>query len=325
MKQKWHFEYNQFDVVTANNYKLAELISKQHANALHSEISLPAIAAMYNSFLPLRSSFETNYISWKSKTAARKSATLKVTNLIKDLSSTKIEDWDIKIQNVHRQDSEEYMALMPNRRSPFQRGTYEECITSVKTLANNLEGVVALSAVYDDVLLFIGKIDAARNEKQQLDELVSKQSALVETARYECAVMMYANLGGLMQLFCRTPEAISRFFDLEAIRSKPRKTNENDGEEYSIKVATATTLEAGIMFTDKTRFLFFNNSNVPLHVYTGIENDTPNPAKMLCILPDEERETTPSELGMPDSRFLFIVNKDTTEEGEMDISLLAEE
>ena len=214
------------------------------------------------------------------------------------------------------------MALLPNRRNPFQKGTYEEKISALKSLSKNLENDTALSAVLADIDLFITQISDARNNKQKLDEAVSLQSQRVDEARLECAITMYANLGGLMQHFCKTPAAISRFFDLKAIRSKPRKTNENDGDEYSIKVATATTLEAGIMFTDKIRFLLFNNSNVPLYVYTGLEKDTPNPALMLCIAPDEEKEVSPSEIGMPGSRFLFIVNKDTKEEGEMDISLL---
>jgi hypothetical protein len=324
METKWHFESNQFETVTANNYKLAESISKQHINALRNEILVPVIGTMYNNFLPLRSSFETNYILWMSKKAARKSATLKVRNLILEISSKKIEDWDIKIQNIHRQDSEEYMSLMPNRRNPFQKGTYDERITYLKTLAKNLEGNAALSEVYEDINLFIGKIDLARNEKQELDETISKQSTLVDQTRFDCAVMMYSNLGGLMQLFCKTPEAISRFFDLEAIRAKPRKAND-EVDEFSLKIETASTIEAGIMFTDKTRFLLFNNSNVPLYVYTGLENDSPNPITMLCLAPDEEREVSPSELGMPGSRFLFIVNKDMKEEGEMAINLIAGE
>jgi len=317
----WHFESNQFDTSTKDNYKLAESITKQHANALNNESSVTFIGVMYTAFILLRNTFETAYVYWLSLKASKKAATLKVKNLFKLLSSKMIESWDIKIQNVYAQDSEEYMALLPNRRSHFQRGTYEEKIIALKSLSKNLENDTALSAVLADIDLFITQISDARNNKQKLDEAVSLQSQIVDEARLECAITMYANLGGLMQHFCRTPEAISRFFDLKAIRSHPRKTNDNS-EEYTIAIAPNTTKEAGIMFTENTKFLLFNNSEVPLYAYTGLENDTPNPALMLSIAPDEEKEVSTSELGMPGSRFLFIVNKDLHEAGEMDISLL---
>ena len=319
----WHFEYNQFDTVTKNNYKLGESITKQHLNALNNEISVPVIAVMYNNFKPLRAGFDTAYVSWYSSRALRKSATLKIQNLFRQLSAEKIEDWDIKVQNVYKQDSVEYMAYLPNRRNPFQKGTYEEKISVVKTLAKNIENDAALAAVYADINLFITAIDTARNNQQMLVEAVSKQSQVVEEARTECVIMMYANLGGLMQHFCRTPDVISRFFDMEAIRSKPRKTNE-ETEEYAVIVPPVTTKEAGIMYTEDTKFLMFNNSSVVLFAYTGLENDSPNPENMLSIAPDEELEVSPSDLGMPDSRFLFIVNKDLNVEGEMNISLLNE-
>jgi hypothetical protein len=132
---------------------------------------------------------------------------------------------------------------------------------------------------------------------------------------------MYANLGGLMQHFCKTPDSINRFFNLEAIRSKSRKTN-LETVEFAVKVLPVTTKEAGIMFAENTKFLMFNNSIVDLFVYTGLENDSPNPAQMICIAPDEERELSLSEMGMPGSRFLLIVNKDKSIEGEMVINLV---
>jgi hypothetical protein len=276
---------------------------------------------MYNSFHPLRLAYNKAYVSWKTIKASRKSATRGVEELMTELSSKKIEEWDIKIQILYRQNTKKYIAILPDRRKPFQSGPYEERIAYLKSLVESTSNDPLLETVHDDIELFVTELENSRKTKIGLDESWRKQSIIVNEARIECTNMMYANLGGLMQHFYKTPDSINRFFNLEAIRNKSSKSNE-ESEEFAIKVLPVTTKEAGIMFAENTKFLMFNNSSIDLFAYTGLENDSPNPAQMICIAPDEERELSLSEMGMPGSRFLFIVNKDKSIEGEMVINLI---
>jgi len=319
--QDWIYSRNQFDNATINNYKLADLITKQHDIALQQDNTDTVILSMYNNFHPFRINFSKEYVSWMTMKASRKSSTRKVENMMIELLSNKIEEWDIKIQGVYRQDSVKYIAILPNRRKPFQKGSYEVRISRLKSLAESIEKDTLLKDVNDDIILFITEIENARNSQMGLRESLRKQSLKVDTAKIACVELMYANLGGLIQKFYKTPKEIERYFNLEAIRSHSNKINE-DTDEFAVKIPPITTQEAGIMFVENTKFLMFNNSSVDLYVYTGLENDSPNPTQMLCIAPDEERELSLSEMGMPGSRFLFIVNKDKSSEGEMVINLV---
>jgi hypothetical protein len=317
----WNYSRNQFDNATINSYKLADLITKQHDIALQQDNTDPVILTMYNNFHPFRINFSKEYVSWMTMKAIRKSSTRQVENMMSELTSNKIEEWDIKIQGVYRQDSVAYIAILPDRRKPFQKGGYELRISKLKSLAESIEKDALLKDVYDDIILFITEIENARNSQMGLEESLRKQSLKVDTARIVCVELMYANLGGLIQKFYKSPKEIERYFNLEVIRSKSRKTNV-ETDEFAMKISPVTTKEAGIMFAENTKFLMFNNSSVDLFVYTGLENDSPNPAQMICIGPDEERELSLSEMGMPGSRFLFIVNKDKSIEGEMVINLV---
>ncbi len=212
------FSENPYLNGTEGSYKKMNIISADTYGKLHGEQANPLINPLFLFFSPFRATMVLKYNGWKSKKAAYRSKTAKVYELLSDLSSTKIENFDVRIQVVYPRDSVEYLALLPNHRIPFQSGEIDERISALGTLVDNIGTDLSLAAVKTDVDAFLTLLNDARVEQTGLEEQVSAASAQLELERVKCAEAMYYVLGGLMQVFNSNTSEISRFFDLETLR-----------------------------------------------------------------------------------------------------------
>lgn len=216
--QTWSPTENQFDNGTKNSKKKMNILSSDHDSKLHAQMSNPLIAVLFSFFNPIRLMYLAKYTQWKSTVAAYHGATIAFEQLIAQLSSTMIEDFDIRIQVVFKRGTAQYAALLPNFRGPFQTGEYDERITALGTLSQSLTGIVPLAAVKADVDAFLLQLTTARDTQQGLEGLKQTLSEEVELARVTIAQAMYYTLGGLMQIFSANSIQIVNYYDLETLR-----------------------------------------------------------------------------------------------------------
>jgi hypothetical protein len=316
-KTQWQAEQNQFDNCTKQSKKRMNIISSDHNAKLLAQIADHEILVLYDFFHPKYLSFTAKYSEWKLLKAAYKGATQATENLLKELASDKIENWDIRIQVVYRKGTPEYLALIPNGRKPFQSLAYELRLSAVETLISSIGDDVALVPLKTDVEAFYALIVAARDNQQGKEGLVDSLSVQLEQERVDCSQAMYYTLGGLMQKYYQNTELISGFYDMDNIR-QTGKDEEEPAEPYILSIEPLETKEAGITFDDTTRFLFTNTGAVPLTIFT--DGSTPEvPANPFILNAGEETEKLATELGEAENRYLYILNNNPDLSGSIEI------
>lgn len=248
----WHYQKNQFDNATKDNFKRMNIIESDHYAKLQAQSSDAGILTLLNRTTPLHDAFKTKYATWFSVKAIYKGETDRVQAMINDLVNVKSKQWDAQIQVVYLEKTSDYIAILPNGRKPFYSGTIDDKISHVQALGQVLATYPALVATKTAVMAFLTAFITARDKQQQKEELADNASVLLEIARKDIALMMYRNLGFLIDKYASTPELISTFWELALFRSHVsddeqlicgRVTNANTGnplQEVTITLAETT-------------------------------------------------------------------------------------
>lgn len=289
---------------------------------LDARITEDGILALYTFFHPIFIAFRDIYVAWKAAGGTYQGATLAFQALLSELSGDAIDDWDIKIRNVHNKKSDRYKALMPNDRGPFQKGDYESRIAAIRTLLANIGDEEALRDVKTIIEAFLSRIETARNLQQGKEGLEASLSQQVEVQRVNCADGMYYVQGALMQKFYKNRSQIGTFFDLENIRKSTPEEEEPEGG-LVLTLAPGQTLEAGITFTPDAVLLFINHGEGPITIFVSGETPT-EPEVPFVLAAGEEAEKSVSELGAAGSRFLYIKNANPDLPGSIEIITIEE-
>ena len=121
--ENWHFLINTFEVATQKSRKLMTIIAADHLAKLSAMKSDSDIAKLYDRFAPLYQSFSDAYAAWLSAKGLYKGETERVQVMIDELTSVKLKQWNIKIQNVYMEGTPDYTAILPGGRSAFVAGT----------------------------------------------------------------------------------------------------------------------------------------------------------------------------------------------------------
>lgn len=218
-QETWHYQQNQFDNATEGSFKKMNILNADHFGKLQALQGDPDIAALLARTTPLHDAYNLRYSRWLSAKATYKGRTSQMEEHINNLSLTKSKEWDAQIQVVHLEGTPNYIAILPDGRKPFYSGTIDDKISHLQSLAQRLVAYPALAATMNDVLAFHTTIDNARDVQQQKEELVHDASDLLETARKNIALMMYRNLGFLIDKYGSAPEMISNFWELQLLRA----------------------------------------------------------------------------------------------------------
>lgn len=259
----WQFLSNQFETGTRNNFKRANVLNNDHLSKLTSEQADPDILALVTRTQPPSTAYSGAYSNWISARATYKGHTQLLDNLLNDLSSTKIKQWDIQIQAQFLEGTPEYTMILPNRRGPFQTGTKDERLSEVEALAQRLLGYAALAATQADVAAFGTALRTARDNQQQKEQLVSMASDVLENARLDLCIMMYGNLGVLMDKYRDTPAVIENFWQLDLIRRTGQGGNDDDLPTTTVRISGRVTSMAGGGAIANARIFLYDTANGP--------------------------------------------------------------
>lgn len=216
----WGFLLNQFANATAGSFRKMLLLSADHAARLAARAAEPGIAVLNTRYAPLHAAYATAYGKWDAATGSQEARTAAVTAQLDLLSSTKARQWDVRTQAAYDAKSPEYKAVWPDGRSPLQNGAIDLRISAVDALHTRmLPCAAALGApLLAEVAGFYATLLALRATQQGGEGQASADSTALEAARVTAAVMMYGNLGVLMDLYRATPEAVADYWDLSLIR-----------------------------------------------------------------------------------------------------------
>jgi hypothetical protein len=309
MKRPWIFLINPMLVVTENSYRMAVRISTWHDSALFAASADPYFLALYNTYHPLHLALVNKYDAWRTQIGLQQGDTLNLTQLLSLLSSTKIQEWDIAIQNVYPQDTPEYMSLLPNHRTPFQQGTQNDRIQAVQSLSNAIGSDAALATVMADVDAFYTLANTALTAQKGSISVTKTLSDAVETARVPMCVQQYANLGALITKYAADPSQANQYFDEEAIRNPKQMLFTGTVKKLKAKTIVKRTFEASVM-------LNLENPGVTVLKFYLAQVKGAQPGATFVTVNAGEQQTVPvTALGDIANPFLMVFNPDAINNG----------
>ena len=216
-KSTWPFSNNPFLSSTRKSFSRALIIGTFTDAALFANISDPMFLALYNTYHPIFTAYETAYGKWGSSLGIKVGSTLGLSDLMKELV-VRARKWDVAIQNVFAHDTGEYKSLMPHGRTPFNRGSHLSRIEMVSVLDLNLTGKPALAALKTEVNSFHTTLNDALSNKQGKSSASNLNSKLLEINRKELCKALFVVLGSLIAHFPESPRSIESYFDLVMLR-----------------------------------------------------------------------------------------------------------
>jgi hypothetical protein len=300
----WIYTQNPFLNGTAGSFLNAMGISTYHDSALAAATSDAFIASLYTSFHPLHQGYRSAYDSWLAQGGMQQSETLNLTQLL-HLLSTKIQQWDIKIQNIYPQSSVQYKKLLPNRRVPFQKGNQTERISAVKALSEAIGTDAELVTVKNDVDNFYEQLDEALTIQKGSKSTTKSSSAAVENARVAMCTAMYANFGALLQKNAANPESIEKYFDLQAIRNSQQVLFTGHVKAGAIHTIVKHT------FDEEDELLLANNGSTPLLFYLAPAKNAQPGEKSFTLGPGEQKVFV-TALGKLTDTYLTVKNPEAS-------------
>jgi len=323
----WRFAINPFLSATDRNFKKMLSLYADHFNKLVQKGATDAdVLAMKNQYQPFHEGFITIYSNWRGSEGVGESRTLDVETQF-GLLNSEIKVWEGRVRGIFPEDSVEERSIFPDKRMPFQKGTYEQRISALRTLFERLATyttepvLVTLSATVES---FYNVISAARNAQQGNEISVSDYSASLEAQRVLCSKQMYGTLGKLMYKYLDNATLIEEYWDMSLLRD----SGNNILGELSGGIS-GNNMPKNIPLTDitvsaSTKFRITNLANGAqvLAFYFG---DQPNAQPITGVIAVNTSDTltkTAEELGYNPMRvYLTVLNPGDTD-GNWEITVM---
>lgn len=320
MTRPWIYLINPFISATENSYRKAKNIGDYTLSALDAAARDQPPENIFNTlfvaFAPVAQQYGEAYANWQSRQGTQKGQTKLLNDLLDELRSEKIEAWDLAIQNEYRQETPQYIALLPRRRAPFQTGSQQDRITAVNALSITIGTDNALQTLKTEVDNFYDALMKANNTQKGSKTQKNNSSTDVETKRLALCTELYGVLGSLVVHFKETPEAVGDFFLLEELRSPEQTTYRHDiGGDETLLVFVRS-------FEEGEDIRLTNRGNTDLK-FARVPQQTDTMPGTAFILPASQQTTvTANALGANDNRFLIVQNVNANEKGAYTVELM---
>lgn len=313
----WIFLQNTFLTATRDSYRSMKKIGNFTNAALAAKLGTAFFDDLYATLQPINKIYTDAYDLWVSKKDQQQGKTASLTQLLSKLSSEKIRDWDIAIQGVYKDDSPQYIGLLPNKRTPFQNGSQEDRLSAVNALAIAIGTDAALDTVKADVLAYYNLLTTTLGIQKGSISTTGNSSDAVEAARIALGTELYGALGQLMNYYKETPEAAGAYFDLETIRNREQTVFKNTVDPGETVLALTHTFDA------EEDILFINRGNTILRAALVKEPTDNIGAVFITLAANSEVRVDAVALGdIATNRYLKVQNTDATQEGAYTIELL---
>jgi len=225
----WRAISNYLENPLLSSFKRTNIVSKDHIAKLDArQAEHTEIAEMYARIMPFYDSFSKAYTIWLNEKSYYKGATIKINDLLEELSSEKYARWSGGIQWAFAKDSAEYATLLPDGSTPFQTGGKDFRIKGTETLAIRLQNYVDLSHVQLDVQTFYEQARNMRHKQQMHEQNTENASDLLNKAQQELIDELYYSLLTLLRLYYKNRTKVLAFWQVDLLRTKSNNSNEEE-------------------------------------------------------------------------------------------------
>ncbi len=222
------------------NYTTAVKVSTFHFNALTTQSSNAAIAALLTIFTPKHNALINASSTKESDLGDRIGDTKTKDDLLLDLTQNQLPEWQRLIGNVYRKKSAAFKTLFPYGLKPFNSGTIDNRILAVKTLRDKCVADASLSVVAALIVTFYTTISTARTaqegEKTDVTFDIGNQLDAIE----QMCITQFADYGAIVNLFPNNSNKIKSFFDVVNLQ-KHMHSNLYEGVVNKNKIRNVAT------------------------------------------------------------------------------------
>ena len=217
-----------------------------------------------------------------------------------------------------------YLEAFPQGFSEYQNVTQGE----FKPL---LQRVITFSIKYQTE---IGPdfVEKFKNQLLQWDDKLAKREDIAadalgvrpafETLWDQIVKQLYKNLLTILLANLTNPSAIFIYFDESLVRFRHHTTDDTTDDTYKLLIPALTSKAAEISFAVDDTLLVINNGAKSIFYYGAATANEQAKTALIEIPAGEEAEVTAVSLGVPTNKFIIFVNKDATEEAEVEIALI---
>jgi hypothetical protein len=316
----WSYVQNPFDNATKRNFKKMLRLSTDHFHKLESAIHTDIfVKQLYLEAVPAFEQYTQTFQNAITFKAAYRMHTNKLERQMELLSSDKIKRWDIQIQSVYLDTDPEYLAILPNHRTPFQKGAYEMRVNECFSLAAKIAAFPALNQTQTDVLTFSQLLKQTRNDQQSAEKQVADVSTNLEKARLKLAKAMQKVFAGLMYYYSDELEKVENFYELQHLRATNTTNKDEDKDELEptkiVEDIIPETAKIALFeneMTADTEILIQNTSNVTLEAWTAESIQELAPTRKLMISPNQTATCFAREFTTGRTKTLILNNTDNT-------------
>ena len=195
----------------------------------------------------------------------------------------------------------------------------DRMISSVATHAQEL-GSNVYSDKFNDNKVRLKK--AISNQKNSGSKVINSKE-VKEILWNELKKQLYKNMLTIALYYIDNLNMVHTYFNPTLLRHHHHNNDDDTTQTYKLLIPALSSKTAEISFAVNDTLLIINNGIKSIFYYGAAtaegEQSKPTPIE---IPAGEEAEVTAISLGAPANKFIIFVNKDATEEGEVEIALI---
>lgn len=309
----WRYSINTFEVNTrGSNVSMLSLSTDTYAK-LKAEESNPAIAAILAIYEPVFFAYRDLDQQYGVKAGEREGNTLGFEQYL-DQMPLKLRQWESLIRAVYIEDSPEEKAIFPNKRKPFESGTYESRLDALGSLKLKTAADPTLATATTQITSFYNAALGARLVQQTSEGALGQLSDLRENQRILLADELVGVLGQVMFIHRHNLAEVERYFDLSLLRDTgTNKPFILSGGINPLQVVNLNSLapDTNLNITAESVIRIKNTSDNPVQLTFYLADkptDQPGPAPQFTLNPGETQEHTAADFAYNDFKNFNIYN-----------------
>lgn len=303
--QAWRYQANVFLNATTGSYIRASIIGTYTDAALHANA---ALSELYEFYHPIADHYNQQYAIWRMQAGAQSGKTLGLKDLLAEATG-RINDWEYRVRGHFQKGTPEFKAIFPNGHVIYQQGAQQSRIEAFEALALSLQEA-HLTELQEEVTAYHAALVAANDDQKGAIGQTGQKSEDLEAARIDLCDALFYVLGGLMQHFYRTPEALGNYFKLSLIQRRPQKSFTGHTAPGAVSFVVQRSLGAG------QEINLLNGGLEPLVFFLATRADAPHPPAGVgfSLEPGTERSVAAAQLGpVTTAHYLCVYNPNTAE------------
>ena len=253
-----------------------------------------------------------------------KSYTMQVNGLLADFSALarKIES---AVIFKHEKFSLIYKECFPN-------GLKEYTNASQSEISNLLDYLTKFAVKYEASLgsEFVVKFKELKISWNEINinrdaskQTLKDSSPDLEAYWEEVSIQLYKNALTILLACIDNRNKANSYYDFRIVNFiRHHQADNTDPDTYTLSLAPNTSKAADFVFAATDNLLIINNSNQAVYFYAAVAADAAQPAQLTEIAAGDELEIAATQLGAPANKFLIFVNKDSTQQAEVEIALI---